>query len=109
MKEEIISSGPITCVIASTEEFRNYASGIITDTGASSVNHTVSIVGWGVDADTQTNYWTVRNSVGSFWGENGFFKVKRGSNTLNIESDCSSAEVVDTWTQGIRNTTSVEM
>jgi len=40
-------------VIASTEEFRNYNGGILNPTtNKSSVNHTVSVVGWGEDAST---------------------------------------------------------
>jgi cathepsin X len=40
----------------------------------------------------------VRNSWGSHWGIDGFFKVIRGINNIAIESDCAWATPVDTWT-----------
>jgi len=40
----------------------------------------------------------VRNSWGTHWGENGFFRVCRGVNNINIESDCAWATPKDTWT-----------
>jgi len=40
----------------------------------------------------------VRNSWGEYWGIHGFFKIIRGTNNLGIESDCSYAVPVDTWT-----------
>lgn len=58
--------------------------------------HDVSIVGYGVTEEGQ-KYWTVRNSWGTHWGENGFFRVCRGKNNLNIESACSWVVPKDTW------------
>jgi hypothetical protein len=46
----------------------------------------VKIVGWGVDAATNTPYWTVMNSWNNAWGDNGSFKIKRGSDECGIES-----------------------
>lgn len=43
------------------------------------INHGVTLVGYGVkgpnDKGTCQAYWIVRNSWGTDWGENGFFRL----------------------------------
>jgi cathepsin X len=63
--------------------------GIVTEDTDSETDHIVSVVGWGVDEATGTKYWEVRNSWGEYWGEMGFFRIKRGVNLLKIEKDCA--------------------
>lgn len=65
------------------------------------INHVVSIVGWGTDAQGN-KYWTIRNSWGSEWGEDGFMNIVRDSNTGPLgagnnllEMQCASAHVYD--------------
>jgi C1A family cysteine protease len=49
------------------------------------MNHSVVIIGWGVDKKTDTKYWIVRNSYGEKWGMDGDFLVKRGDNDFGME------------------------
>jgi hypothetical protein len=49
------------------------------------MNHSVVIVGWGRDKESDTPYWIVRNSYGPNWGMNGDFMVKRGNNDFGME------------------------
>ena len=51
-----------------------------------SLNHSVVIIGWGVDKTTGKKYWIVRNSYGKEWGMGGDFLVQRGDNTFGIET-----------------------
>ena len=71
------------------EDFLNYNGGIVRrNKTADFANHEISLVGWGFDETTNTEYWVGRNSWGSYWGENGFFRMEMHKNTLFIESEC---------------------
>lgn len=88
MMKELLN-GPITCGIACSNGFSyDYAAGIYNDTtGFMDLDHDVEVVGWGEEDGVK--YWHIRNSWGTYWGENGFFKIIRGTNNLGIESDCT--------------------
>lgn len=101
---EILQRGPITCAIAVTNELVNYTGGIFEDkTGRKELDHDISVTGWG--EENGTKYWIVRNSWGSYWGEGGNVRLIRGIDNLGIESTCSWATPVDTWTNDVRNET----
>ena len=90
MKAEIYARGPIACLLyAHSPEFWAYdGKSIISDPEEyPGITHVVSIQGWGVDESTGEEYWVGRNSFGSRWGALGFFKILRGKNTLNLESN----------------------
>lgn len=107
MMNEIMKRGPITCAIAVTQELVNYTGGIFEDkTGRIELDHDISVTGWGEDnEDNGTKYWIVRNSWGSYYGEGGDVRIIRGINNLGIESTCSWATPIDTWSKDIRNET----
>jgi len=101
MMQEIYQRGPIACGIAVPVELDYYTGGVFCDTtGDMNIVHDISVVGYGVTEDGQ-KYWTVRNSWGTHWGENGTFRVCRGVNNIAIESDCSWATPKDTWTDAV--------
>lgn len=97
MMAEIKHRGPITCRQAVTKAFFKYKGGIFKDTtGDKRPRHATSILGWGKSKSGQ-KYWLVRNSWGTYWGENGFFKVARGIDNLGIEEECSWGKPVRDW------------
>jgi len=76
----------------------DYTGGIFHDlTGDTELVHEISIVGYGEEAGTP--FWMIRNSWGVEWGENGFMRLLRGSNNMGIETDCTWATPMDTWTE----------
>lgn len=92
MQKEIYERGPIACGIDAAP-IEEYTGGIATDDGES-VDHVVSVVGWGTD-EKEGKYWIVRNSWGEYWGEFGYIRVKFGA--LHLEDDCAWA-VPDVYT-----------
>jgi len=90
MKEELAAYGPISCGMDATEKFENYKGGIFEEKRKRSTNHIISLVGYGTDEETGTHYWIGRNSWGTYWGEEGFFRIKLGVNSNAIEEDCAS-------------------
>ena len=61
-------------VMADNDAFRNYTSGVITaDQCPGRIDHAIQAVGWGNDG-TQ-DYFIVRNSWNTVWGDKGFAKL----------------------------------
>ena len=88
MMQQIYQRGPIACGVATPDSFENYTGGIYyDDTNDTDITHDISVVGFGVENGTK--YWVVRNSWGTHWGEEGFFRIVRGVNNIAIESNCS--------------------
>lgn len=92
MKAEIYQNGPISCGMDVTDNFENnYTGGIYSEKKLFPViNHEISILGWGFDDASQTEYWIGRNSWGTYWGEKGYFRIKMHSDNLAIENDCTA-------------------
>lgn len=100
MMNEIYQRGPISCAVDDPSTLIEYTYGIYYDTtGATFEAHEISVVGWG--EENGVKFWRVRNSWGSHWGEDGFFRVVRGVNNIGIEQDCDWAVPKDTWTEGV--------
>ena len=97
MLKEVFARGPISCCMACPyDEFeKGYTGGIfVAKTNRTICDHLVTVVGFGGEA--QEAYWLVQNSFGSAWGEEGFFRIKRGSaldkateHNLGIEDFCA--------------------
>ncbi len=62
--------------------FYDYVDGVYSDPKCPNTihNHAVAIVGWGTDASSGMDYWILRNSWGTGWGQGGYFKMQRGNN-----------------------------
>jgi len=96
MKQEIYQRGPIVASIAVPDLLESYTEGIYCDqTGDLTTVHAVEVVGFGEEEGAP--YWLVRNSWGAEWGLQGFFKLCRGVNNLDIETKAAWATPLNTW------------
>ena len=87
LQTTVTNIGPTTIAIAVVKSFMSYKSGVYYDADCtySSVNylgaHAITVVGYGTDASLG-DYWIVRNSWGTGWGESGYIRMARNKNNL---------------------------
>ncbi|CAK0909785.1 unnamed protein product [Prorocentrum cordatum] len=77
LKEALVNVGPVAVGIsASGDEIRFYKSGVLTAPCSDTLDHAVLVVGYGFQDPNP--YWKLKNSWGTDWGEDGFFRLVRG-------------------------------
>jgi uncharacterized protein YjdB len=83
VKTAIMTYGVVDAAVYVDDAFQNYTGGIFSNTSTTcdgspcentTTNHAIALVGWGYDA-TIGNYWILRNSWGSSWGESGYMRI----------------------------------
>ncbi|KAF6199518.1 hypothetical protein GE061_007544 [Apolygus lucorum] len=87
-----MKNGPIVAGFVMYEDFLFYKSGVYQHVGGKPLaGHAVRVLGWGTEDSTP--YWLVANSWNRDWGDQGLFKIKRGSNECEFEQHFSSGSV----------------
>lgn len=91
--QEILTSGPVQATLRVYQDFFSYESGVYKRSAIAdpyeSGYHSVRIIGWGEEQSRRgspVKYWLVMNSWGRHWGEDGLFRIQRGTNECEIES-----------------------
>jgi len=76
----VATVGPLA-INADASDWFDYSSGIFTGCQFDNIdiNHVIQLVGYGTDAAAGGDYWLVRNSWSSQWGENGYIRIQRHS------------------------------
>lgn len=87
IRAEIFKNGPVEGAFTVFSDFVGYKSGVYKKSSSATPlgGHAIEIVGWGVEHNEP--YWLVRNSWTTSWGDQGYFKILRGSDECGIESD----------------------
>ncbi|GIQ89219.1 peptidase C1A, partial [Kipferlia bialata] len=92
IQQEILANGPVQAGFTVYTDFNAYSTGVYQHVwGRQEGGHAIKIVGWGMEGSVP--YWTVANSWGPDWGEDGFFRILRGSNECGIEADIYAGTV----------------
>jgi len=73
IKNALMTYGPVTTYLFIYQDFFSHRNGVYKHTWGQSVAcHMVTIIGW----DDEQDCWLVKNSWGTSWGENGWFRIK---------------------------------
>ncbi|KAL9267215.1 Senescence-specific cysteine protease SAG39-like protein [Drosera capensis] len=75
---QAVSVQPISVALdASDFAFQNYYGGVFQGSCGTDLDHAVTVVGYGTSSDG-TDYWLIKNSWGTSWGEDGYMRLQRG-------------------------------
>lgn len=96
MRLALVNNGPVAVGFQVYDDFMSYKGGVYHHTGVKNsmlkfdpfelTDHAVLVVGYGVDEASGMSFWTVKNSWGTGWGEEGYFRILRGTDECSIES-----------------------
>lgn len=75
---------------ADSREFQLYKGGIMDFDCGNNLDHAVLLVGFGTEDGV--DYWKLKNSWGTSWGEDGYFRLVRGKDMCGL-ADCASYPV----------------
>ena len=85
--EDAVRVQPVVVgVTASGQNWQLYSGGVMTSLCGTSVDHAVLVVGFGTDA-TAGDFYNIKNSWGTSWGEAGFIRLGRGA-AYNPSGQC---------------------
>ncbi|KAK8607114.1 hypothetical protein V6N13_052860 [Hibiscus sabdariffa] len=74
--QKAVANQPVSVSIdAGDSAFQFYSSGIFTGACGTDLDHGVTAVGYG--SEDGTDYWLIKNSWGTGWGEEGYIRMQR--------------------------------
>ncbi len=88
IKQAILDYGLVAASVCVGAGFQRYTEGVFTQDEASSclpynTNHGVALVGW----DDALGAWRLRNSWGTWWGEDGYMWIKYGVSNVGYAAN----------------------
>jgi C1A family cysteine protease len=80
---QAVTKQPVSVAVeADTSVFQFYKSGVLDNAGCgTNLDHGITLTGWGTDGK---DYWNVKNSWGTSWGESGYIRMVRNKNQCGI-------------------------
>lgn len=83
-----VNQQPVSIAIEADQSgFQFYNGGVFSGKCGKNLDHGVLLVGYGTE--NNQDYWLVKNSWGSSWGDAGYIKLVRGQNQCGLEQSAS--------------------
>jgi C1A family cysteine protease len=82
-----IAQQPVSVAIeADQKDFQLYQSGVLTSECGTTLDHGVLAIGYGTE--NGEDYYLVKNSWGTSWGDEGYIKLGRGPSYNDGQGQC---------------------
>lgn len=90
IQKDVMTYGPIEASFDVYSDFPSYKSGIYEKTENATYlgGHAVKLIGWGEQFGIP--YWLMVNSWNEGWGDNGLFKIRRGTNECGVDNSTTA-------------------
>jgi len=83
----IAEKGP-AAVSVSASGWNSYGAGLFDSCDKdATIDHAVTLIGYGMDKDRKEKYWTIKNSWGKTWGESGTIRLLREPGNVHCGTD----------------------
>lgn len=87
-------------VCVNAQAWDDYTGGVLSSdacggSGADDIDHCVQLVGY----NRPENYWILRNSWSSDWGEDGYIRLQFDANTCGVANEATFVQIRGQWTQ----------
>lgn len=98
VKAALFKKGPLAVSVdADPSSFRFYTNGVYANpscgTKAKDLSHAVILSGYGTDNVTGKDYWLVKNTWSTWWGEEGYIRIERHPNDCGISTEALYVEI----------------
>merc|ERR1719443_1350548 len=88
----VAERGP-AAVSVGASDWASYSSGIFDSCSEdSTVDHAVTLIGYGIDKATGHKFWHIKNSWGNSWGESGTIRLLRKEGNVHCGTDYKPKE-----------------
>jgi len=97
----LVTQGPISVGIQVPDDMLYYDTGVLTSTqckhNAPDIDHAVVVSGYGTQpglgTDPDQDYWLIRNSWSTYWGDRGYIKIARGDLDCCVSCEAGYPEI----------------
>jgi len=87
MMGSVYTTGPLAICVDAGDWSPSYGGGLVTNCGHYNTDHCVGLAGYITGNPLWGNYWIIKNSWGTSWGDGGYMYAPIGVNCDNLASE----------------------